>query len=794
MRPIRLEMEGFTAFRKTTVIDFEGTEIFVLSGPTGSGKSSIIDAMTFALYGSIPRYDDLKLVHPVISQGKLLMKVRFDFEVGGKRYTATRVVRKTGKDQATTKEARLQCGEEVLAGSAREMSDKVRELFGLDFEQFNTCIVLPQGQFARFLNEKPAKRQELLKDLLNMGIYGQIGSKAREIAAIKEAALTVKEKLLEELAPYTPVVLHSAKERLQQLQGLKSALEEHQTTLDAFKARLRNKREELDEREALLSRLNRQKIPNSGILLESYQSAKDRQVEEETRLAAAESTLEELTRVLEQLPDPMQVKDQIHQQELLLSNLDKREKLQTRLQVIELRRTQAEVELGSCQRQYQEVRLRHEESRKIHQLHEIIKDLKPGDPCPICERELIHKPVDRSGGQPTLLKEEVDLLEEKVREAEKTRTSLDAEHQSVARQIHLMVEEEETIRSRISPDQQIDTLKGTLSEIQQQQEAIRSRRESTRTLRQHVEQARMEQEQLAREISGLWDQFDQIRDSLAVLQPPVSDRQDLAGTLQIFRNWVTAKESELEEVVREINLDLEKTGKEISSEQEVMKGLLTEAEITWLDGEPWQDRIVTAISECQGRILQIEEGMERQKILKQEIKAGRQEIALHKKLGLHLKANAFERWLLQEAFRNLVHDGSARLRELSSGDYSFALDESLNFDIIDHRNADEVRSSRTLSGGETFLASLALALSLADQIAELAAGGTAKLESMFLDEGFGTLDSDTLDTVAGTIETLSAKGRMIGLVTHVKDLAERMPVQFRVRKGPDTSTVEKIVI
>jgi exonuclease SbcC len=158
-----------------------------------------------------------------------------------------------------------------------------------------------------------------------------------------------------------------------------------------------------------------------------------------------------------------------------------------------------------------------------------------------------------------------------------------------------------------------------------------------------------------------------------------------------------------------------------------------------------------------------------------------------------MKANAFERWLLHEAFKNLVFEGSARLRDLSSGDYSFALDDSLNFDIIDHRNADEIRSSRTLSGGETFLASLALALSLADQMAELASGGTAKLESMFLDEGFGTLDSDTLDTVAGTIEALSARGRMIGLVTHVKDLADRMPVQFLVRKGYDTSTVEKIV-
>jgi exonuclease SbcC len=135
-------------------------------------------------------------------------------------------------------------------------------------------------------------------------------------------------------------------------------------------------------------------------------------------------------------------------------------------------------------------------------------------------------------------------------------------------------------------------------------------------------------------------------------------------------------------------------------------------------------------------------------------------------LGCHLRANAFERWLLKEAFEQLVEAGSLRLCELSSGDYSFAVDDKLDFQIIDHRNANERRSARTLSGGETFLASLALALTLAEQIAGLAADGAAPLESMFLDEGFGTLDSDTLDTVASCIEELGARGHMVGLVTH----------------------------
>jgi exonuclease SbcC len=114
--------------------------------------------------------------------------------------------------------------------------------------------------------------------------------------------------------------------------------------------------------------------------------------------------------------------------------------------------------------------------------------------------------------------------------------------------------------------------------------------------------------------------------------------------------------------------------------------------------------------------------------------------------------------------------------------------------VVDHRNADERRSARTLSGGETFLASLALALTLAEQTVELAAQGSARLESLFLDEGFGTLDDETLDVVASAIAELGARGRVVGVVTHQQNLAATIPVQYRVNKNPVTSTVTKVVV
>ncbi len=116
VRPVRLELEGFTAFRERTVVDFAGVDLFALTGPTGAGKSSVIDAMIFALYGTVPRFGDDRLVGAVVSQGRTECRVRLDFDVGDERWTAVRVVRQRD-GRASTREARLERAGEVVAGT-----------------------------------------------------------------------------------------------------------------------------------------------------------------------------------------------------------------------------------------------------------------------------------------------------------------------------------------------------------------------------------------------------------------------------------------------------------------------------------------------------------------------------------------------------------------------------------------------------------------------------------------------------------------------------------------------------
>ena len=181
MRPTRLELVGFAAFRELVEIDFADANLIAFVGPTGAGKSSILDGIGFALFGSVARLGRAKAVAPIVNQQSNEARVRLDFEVAGKAYTAVRVVRRTASG-ATTKEARLEHDGEVVAGTAAELDTAVQELLGLTFDQFTKTVMLPQGDFARFLNETPKERQALLRRLLGMELYSAVGQAARQRA------------------------------------------------------------------------------------------------------------------------------------------------------------------------------------------------------------------------------------------------------------------------------------------------------------------------------------------------------------------------------------------------------------------------------------------------------------------------------------------------------------------------------------------------------------------------------------------------------------------------------------
>ena len=192
-------------------------------------------------------------------------------------------------------------------------------------------------------------------------------------------------------------------------------------------------------------------------------------------------------------------------------------------------------------------------------------------------------------------------------------------------------------------------------------------------------------------------------------------------------------------------------------------------------------------AELEQQIKEIERRMERAAELSAQKKSLQQEFSVYRRLATDLRSENFQAYLLEEAFRELVNGASMRLESLS-GRYSLEYQQD-GFHVLDHDNARERRSADTLSGGETFLASLALALELSEQIQR--AAGAVNLDSLFIDEGFGTLDPETLDTVASAIESLHVGGRMVGIITHIPELTDRLPAAIRIEKHPEGSRIRQ---
>jgi len=150
-------------------------------------------------------------------------------------------------------------------------------------------------------------------------------------------------------------------------------------------------------------------------------------------------------------------------------------------------------------------------------------------------------------------------------------------------------------------------------------------------------------------------------------------------------------------------------------------------------------------------------------------------------LAQKLQSDEFQSYLLEQFERELVARATVLLHDLTDARYALEIQEG-DYWVTDHWNGSESRRVRTLSGGETFAASLAMALALSEKLAK----GT-ELGSLFLDEGFGTLDMETLDSVTLMLESLRQQDRLIGIITHIPALAERLPAQVKVSKSPEGS-------
>jgi exonuclease SbcC len=800
MRPERLELSGFTAFRQPTVIDFEGADLFALCGATGAGKSSIIDAITFALYGTVARYDDERLVAPIISQGQAETQVRLDFSVGAEQYTAVRVVRATSTGKATTKEARLERrlddgDTDVLAGDAAGLTAAVEGLLGLGFRQFTTCAVLPQGQFARFLHAKPGERRDLLVRLLSLGLYGDMAKAAHERAAIAQQRVVSADQDLARVAFASPEALTEAAAAHAQLGALLERIEAAQPQLDELNAAVAEVEREADEVERRHADLRGLSMPE-GVeqIANKARLAREEAAQADRDLAAAQLVLEQVETEVAALEAAAELRAALERHREHAEQLSRAEALTPQLHEATAARAGLDEEMAAADVVLDGARAELEQARVADRAADLRGHLHAGEACPVCQQVVDQVPeLDRS---------DLDASEARVKEAEAVRRDYDKAHRDAERALARLEEQASAVQERLAvlsgdvgrlaEPAEVEAALGRRIEADAGLDRARTAEKRARTQRDKAEQRRSRNEGQADELRKQWVHQQAKVMQLGTTDPPEAT-DDLAADWKRLVAWLDFERPVLERQVLALRQRADGQRSQRDRLQADIVASCQQAGLEVGDRNP-RDVCVDARAEAAGRRSRIEDALAEQahkqdeRVIEDE--KAQVSLALHRLLG----ANGFETWVLEEVLERLVEGATTVLHALSGGAYSLSRTDKNEFAVIDHGNADAVRIARTLSGGETFLASLALALALADRVADLSAVGGRRLEAIFLDEGFGTLDADTLDVVATAIEELGAQGRTVGVVTHVRELADRLPVRFEVTKGPEGASVQRVEV
>ncbi|MFC3505425.1 AAA family ATPase [Micromonospora krabiensis] len=821
MRPMRLDMAGFTVFRDETTVDFTDADFFALVGPTGSGKSTVLDAICFALYGTVPRWGGTRGLANALAPSAAEARVRLVFESGGARYVATRVVRRDSRGNVKTANAGLQLMPpgfdvtkldtglspddlgEVVAGTPAEMDVAVLEAVGLPYEQFTSCVVLPQGQFADFLHAKPATRQQILVNLLGLGVYEEVQKRATARAAQAEAKLEAVDQLLAGLADVDDDALDRAAGEVDRMRALATAVEAAVPELDAARVTAREATAALAALDAELDVLGAVRAP-AGVA-EVARAVTDARAEADAAAGAvslAEEREEKLRGELAAAGDESPLR-------LLLRAYADREKLTAEADVVRAALESAATEHDAAVRALAGARAAaeraeeelatafraHEEAKATDQAVGLRAHLVEGAPCPVCEQVVSRVPavpaesaVARAVEAGKAARAASEAAKRVVQERDAAARDLDRMLvQARTRQEHLDARRAE-VDGHLAGAATPEALRDQLAEQARLRKALDEATAAVRAGRDAARRARGAVDTAEERLRAAWRRFDATRDGLARFGPPSADRDDVAAAWTTLAGWADAEAGRRR---------AERAGRAaaVVEAEAVAAGLARRIAGIFADaGLPADDEPVraaaVAVERAEAEVRRLVERREQAADLREQRAGHDSRAQVARALAGHLRANNFERWLLAEALDLLVDGASRILRELSGGQYDLVHDKG-EFFVVDHHDAGLRRGVRTLSGGETFQASLALALALSEQLAGMSTTA-ASLESIVLDEGFGTLDAATLDTVAATLENLAARGdRMVGVVTHVPALAERIPVRYEVRKDARSARVER---
>ncbi|MEU4573227.1 SMC family ATPase [Nonomuraea sp. NPDC023979] len=896
MRPLLLHVEGFGSFRGATEISFADTDYFALVGPTGAGKSTIIDALCFALYGTVPRWGKENVIAHALAPSAAAGKVGLVFESGGRRYGVVRALVRDSKGTVRTKEARL---DELAPGAtgfdevARPVAEgenvttEVQRVTGLEYRFFTQCVVLPQGRFAEFLHAAPRERQDLLVQLLDADVYDRIRQRAAAEEEQARQAATFARNQLAKLSGATDEAEREARERAGSLRALADGIgadlellrardTEHQRTREALAALT-------DRITALRSLTMPPEVPTLAATAREAADAVTALEAEAATLAADEQAAEA---ALAGLGDRAAFVAAL----AALDALDRAERAAAaahataaetaaRVPALAARLAEARDRLAAAE-------TARDRLRDAHAGAGLAARLTAGDPCPVCLRPVTDPPshgalsdLGTAERAVSVARGDADQARAEHGKAETSATMLadqaarldaDLAHHRAACAAALHPLRPYGLPTPTNPDGTTasggasasggvaspegarpvggaapsggaglgsdaatpedtapsggavssgggrsvrgavpvegsrgprgDVVRGfieaRLADMGKAEKVAAEARAAARGCRTRLEQARTRAVRAARQGEDAWRALEAARDRLLTLgghaeAPPPVDRADLHHAWSDLIEWRNQAGIATRVVVDETERALAELAARRDAERAALLDRLTAHGVPVPGGgaggpDQLAAAVAAAVTRSEAALERIREDRAKVAELTAEVTEHDQAAQVAHELDLRLRANAFERWLCAEALALLVATASDTLRELSDGQYELVLGSRSEIEVIDHAEAGMRRSARTLSGGETFQAALALALALSGTVAR-------GLESIFLDEGFGTLDPATLDTVATTLERLaSGQERMVGVVTHVPALAERVPVRFEVSRDTEGSHVRRV--
>ncbi len=851
MRIRALTIEGFTSYKTKVHVDFSDFSVFVITGPNGAGKSSLVESILFALYGKCPRGE--RGISPLISQDASEMRVDLEFYVKEDLYKVLRKYKKGkgGKIASPVVELRRREHDKwvLVSSKSKEVTKKITELLGMDYQTFIRAVIIPQNMFDKFLKPESAKeRREILITLLGLTIYEKIRNLAKDEKTEIEKKMEKTQGRWEQVKDVTEKFVDDLKRKIEEKDNILSEREKELETIfkeyervkllyEKEKEFLKTKEElNLLLREERRYELIKEKIEKAKVVKEFSEKYKYLQrlkkdfKNREELLKKDENRLIEnkkrLTSLKEKRKKYLSDYEKKSLEELLLTLEKKRDKfLKVSERLIDIKDAyrefmvltrdikKGETILSDEGKKYRDrylkykdfaLKLKKAKKREIeYYVAKIALRLNDGDKCPVCggiyrkekgEEEISFElDIESLSDKTSAFRIEIERmktgiwsilssLKEKRRERQKKKELLGKFKENLYNEIGIDItgyklEDVEILlkgkRSEIEGIlNEVKELKEELSKVEEKNLILEERLRETKKIYLETKASLEKEEELFKDILRKkgYESFEQIREFLL-------PDEDIERLERIYNDYVK-KVFALERQVNELSWILKKKGirERFNSLEEKRREIQKEIKEIASEKATLKERLKKAISDLQDR-----------KNLKEEMEGFQKKLAIYNVILQDLQSDRLPEYILGTVMLTLFDRASKNLEILSYGRYTLELDEKDNIVVIDSWNGGEKRSVDTLSGGEIFATSLALAISLRELVQ-----GRGILDTFFIDEGFGALDKETREKVVEVLGNLSETGKLIGIITHVEELAMNFPVGFRIRKSPEGSRVDMI--